>query len=204
MLDTGTLTGRLSATGGLTGRLTTSSSITGTITRFDGDYPPYTGTYEVAPTDEEQILDTTNRYMTGQVVVSPVPGDYVGQDVPRRGPGDMYSAGAFVYAPAGYYPNLAAQSVDISTSLPKPSISVSETGMITATESITDSAFFQRGLSAERTKQLTQQRGKTVTPSTVEQVVVPAGRYTTGEVKVAPIPSNYGLVTWDGSRLTIS
>lgn len=76
MLDTGTLTGRLSATGGLTGRLTTSSSISGTITRFDGGYSPYTGAYEVTPTDEEQILDTANRYMTGQVVVSPVPENY--------------------------------------------------------------------------------------------------------------------------------
>lgn len=117
-----------------------------------------------------------------------VPGDYVGPDVPRRGPSDMYSAGAFVYAPAGYYPSLSAQSVDISTSLPKPSISVSNTGLITATEEITDAAFFQRGLSAERTKQLTQQRGKTVTPSDVEQTAVTAGKYTTGDVKVAPIP----------------
>lgn len=122
------------------------------------------------------------------VIRESVPGDYVGPDVARRGPGDMYSAGAFVYAPAGYYPNLAAQSVDISTSLPKPSISVSETGMITATEEITDSAFFQRGLTAEKTRQLTQQRGKTVTPSDVEQTAVTAGKYTIGDVKVGPIP----------------
>lgn len=122
------------------------------------------------------------------VIRETVPGDYVGPDVPRRGPSDMYSAGAFVYAPAGYYPNLAAQSVDISTSLPKPAISVSNTGLITATEEITDSAFFQRGLSAERTKQLTQQRSKTVTPSDVEQTAVTAGKFTTGDVKVGAIP----------------
>lgn len=138
------------------------------------------------------------------VIREPVPGDYVGPDVPRRGPSDMYSAGAFVYAPAGYYENLSAQSVDISTSLPKPAISVSNTGLITATEEITDSAFFQRGLTAEKTKQLTQQRGKTVTPTTEEQVVVSAGKYTVGDVKVGPIPSNYGLITWDGSVLTVS
>ena len=122
------------------------------------------------------------------VIHETVPGDYVGPDVPRRGPSDMYSAGAFVYAPAGYYPNLAAQSVDISTSLPKPSISVSDTGLVTATEEITDSAFFQRGLSAEKTRQLTQQRAKTVTPTMEEQVAVSAGKFTVGDVKVGPIP----------------
>ena len=117
-----------------------------------------------------------------------VPGDYVGPDVPRRGPGDMYSAGAFVYAPAGYYEGLTARSVDISRTLAQPKITVSNTGLITATEAISDGAFYEKGLSAEKTKQLTQQRGKTVTPSDVEQTAVTAGKFTTGDVKVGPIP----------------
>lgn len=122
------------------------------------------------------------------VIHETVPGDYVGPDVPRRGPSDMYSAGAFVYAPAGYYEGLSAQSVDISRTLDQPKITVSDTGLITATETISYGAFHEQGLSAERTKQLTQQRGKTVTPTMEEQVAVSAGKFTVGDVKVGPIP----------------
>lgn len=117
-----------------------------------------------------------------------VPGDYVGPDVPRRGPSDMYSAGAFVYAPAGYYPDLAAQSVDMEMSVPEPKITVSDSGLITAKETISYGAFYRAGLESEKTKQLTQQRSKTVTPSDVEQTAVAAGKFTTGDVKVGPIP----------------
>ena len=125
------------------------------------------------------------------VIHETVPGDYVGADVPRRGPSDLYSAGAFVYAPAGYYEGLSAQSVEISRTLDQPKITVSDTGLITATETISYGAFHEQGLSAERTKQLTQQKGKTVTPSDVEQTAVAAGKFTTGAVLVAPIPSTY-------------
>lgn len=72
MLDTGTLTGRMSATGGLTGRLTSASSVTGTITRFDGGYVPYTGEYEIAPDFTGTTLNTANRYMTDDVTVNPI------------------------------------------------------------------------------------------------------------------------------------
>lgn len=140
------------------------------------------------------------------VIHETVPGDYVGPDVPRRGPSDLYSAGAFVYAPAGYYPNLAAQSVEISRTLDQPKITVSSTGLITATETISYGAFHDKGLTAERTKQLTQQRAKTVTPSDVEQTAVAAGRYTVGEVKVAPIPyarHEVHLVFSDGTESDI-
>lgn len=141
------------------------------------------------------------------VIREPVPGDYVGPDVPRRTPEDLYTAGEFVYVPGGYYSApLSAQSVEISQSLPKPSISVSNNGLITATEEITYGAFFKRGLTAEKTKQLTQQRSKTVTPSDVEQTAVAAGRYTVGDVKVAPIPyarHEVHLVFSDGTESDI-
>lgn len=175
----GRLHGTLSSEGGLSGSIQIYAG---------GESEPYLGPYEVTPTEEAQALATAGKSMLSNVSVKGIPSDYVGSEIPERGPSDLYSAGAFVYAPAGYYPNLAAQSVDISTSLPKPSISVSDAGLITVTEEITDSAFFQRGLTAEKTKQLTQQRAKTVTPSDVEQTAVTAGKFTTGDVKVAPIP----------------
>lgn len=70
-----------------------------------------------------------------------------------------------------------------------PSISVSSNGLITA--SSTQSAGYVDAGTKSATQQLTTQTAKTVTPSTSEQTAVASGRYTTGAVKVAPIPDNY-------------
>lgn len=44
----------------------------------------------------------------------------------------------------------------------------------------------------------------TVTPTNAEQVLLTEGLYMSGNVVVNPIPSNYGLITWTGSVLTVS
>lgn len=43
-----------------------------------------------------------------------------------------------------------------------------------------------------------------VMPSTREQTLATEGLRMTGNVTVAPIPNNYGLIEWDGSRLRVS
>ena len=70
-----------------------------------------------------------------------------------------------------------------------PSISVSSNGLITA--SATQSAGYVDSGTKSATKQLTTQAAKTVTPSTSTQTAVSSGRYTTGAIKVGPIPSDY-------------
>lgn len=46
---------------------------------------------------------------------------------------------------------------------------------------------------------------KTVTPTQSTQTIsADAGYGGLGTVTVNPIPSNYGLITWDGSKLTVS
>ena len=44
----------------------------------------------------------------------------------------------------------------------------------------------------------------TVTPSAVTQTLPVAGLLMEADVVVAPIPQNYGLITWNGSTLTVS
>lgn len=47
--------------------------------------------------------------------------------------------------------------------------------------------------------------GKTeVTPSRETQILNTAGLVVNQNIKVNPIPSNYGLITWNGSVLTVS
>ena len=43
-----------------------------------------------------------------------------------------------------------------------------------------------------------------VTPSGVEQTLETDSLYMRGNITIHPIPSNYGLITWDGSNLTVS
>ena len=70
-----------------------------------------------------------------------------------------------------------------SGSLSTPTISSS--GLITA--QVGTSGYLASGTSA--TKQLTTQAAKTVTPTASEQTVVNSAVYTTGDVKVAAVPS---------------
>ena len=44
----------------------------------------------------------------------------------------------------------------------------------------------------------------TFTPSSEEQVISTNGLMMDGDVTINPIPSNYGLITWNGSYLTVS
>ena len=43
-----------------------------------------------------------------------------------------------------------------------------------------------------------------VTPTNAEQVLATDGKRMVGNVVVSPIPSNYGLITWNGATLTVS
>lgn len=43
-----------------------------------------------------------------------------------------------------------------------------------------------------------------VTPTREAQVLPTAGRRMASDVVVNPIPSNYGLITWNGATLTVS
>jgi hypothetical protein len=70
-----------------------------------------------------------------------------------------------------------------------PSISVSTSGVITATA--TQTAGYVAAGTKTGTKQLTTQAAKTITPSTSSQTAVNSGVYTTGKVTVNPIPSSY-------------
>ena len=43
-----------------------------------------------------------------------------------------------------------------------------------------------------------------VTPSAKAQILPTKGYMLESNVVINPIPSNYGLITWDGTRLTVS
>ena len=73
--------------------------------------------------------------------------------------------------------------------LDTPFINVDETGKITAT--VEQAEGYVEGGTKEATKNLLTQGAKTITPSKNQQTAVEKYRYTTDEIKVAPIPDNY-------------
>ena len=70
-----------------------------------------------------------------------------------------------------------------TTDIESPSISVSSTGVITATTTQTQ-GYVEAG-SASNTYSLSTQGAKTITPSTSNQTAVSSGKYTTGTITVA-------------------
>lgn len=166
----------------------------------------------ITPTESSQTAVSSGKYTTGAVTVDAVPSDYVGSAIDRRDSSDLSASGATVSAPAGYYSSAASKSVASgsaatpATSITaNPTISVnSSTGVITATTSATKSVtptvsagYVSSGtagtvtVSGTKTESLSTQAGTTITPTTSQQTAVAAGKYTTGAVKVDPIPSEY-------------
>lgn len=180
--------------------------------RIDGSIQLPTQSGEtITPTESEQTAVASGKYTTGQVKVGAIPSSYVGSGVPQKSSSDMTALGATVTAPAGYYAEEASKSVSSgSASTPNTSIpvhmdvSLSATGLITATvngsQSVTPNVvegYVDRGTAGTvsvyslKKVQLPTQEAKTVTPTETEQTAVAAQKYTTGEVKVAAIPSDY-------------
>lgn len=163
----------------------------------------------VAPTESEQTAVSAGVYTTGAVKVGAISSTYVGSDVAQNDSSDLTASGATVMAPAGFYAESASKTVASgSASTPatsitaNPTISVNASGLITASvsgsKSVTptvSAGFVSAGtagtvsVSGSNTQQLSTQAAATITPSTTSQTAVAAGKYTTGAVTVAAMPS---------------
>ncbi len=144
----------------------------------------------VTPTESQQTVSADSGYTgLGTVTVNAISNTYVGSGITRRSSSDLSASGATVTVPAGYYASQATKSVSTTTH-PNPTASINtSTGLVTASH--TQTAGYVSAGTTTGTLQLTTQAAKTVTPTTSSQTAVAAGRYTTGVVTVAAIPSNY-------------
>jgi len=109
-----------------------------------------------------------------------------------------------VTIPAGYHNGTGTVS-HTTVNIPDPTISVSSAGLITASGSWTRG--FTTDNSYSKTSQLSVQAATTATPTESEQTIVTSGKYTTGAIKVAAIPTDYvgsGITQRDETDLTAS
>ena len=73
----GELSGTLSAPGGIIGVLTGPKNIQGQLTIPNAILPPsYDGPYEVTPSASEQVLETDQLCMVGDITINPIPSNY--------------------------------------------------------------------------------------------------------------------------------
>lgn len=193
----------------------------------------YEGPYTVTPSESVQTLETDGKIMADNVLVGAIPDDYVGSAVPRRTknninitkivmPGGVQTPVAIVAK--GYYQSNTTKNIPTGTATTpatsitaNPTVSVDSNGLVTASvsasQSVTptvDEGYVMSGtagtVSVDGLKkvQLPTQAAQTITPTESEQTAVAAQKFTTGEVRVAAIPSNYGRITWNGSIITVS
>lgn len=162
----------------------------------------------VTPSETQQTVTADNTYdALSSVTVKGITASYVGSGVTRKSSTDLTVSGATITAPAGYYASAATKSV-ASTTRATPTISVNSSGLITAT--VTQSAGYVTAGTTSTTSQLSTQAGKTVTPSQSAQTAVASGKYTTGTITVAAIPSEYIVpegsisITANGTDIDVS
>ena len=178
-----------------------------------------------------QFFDTSTATMTdGSQMLSPYKAWSRGVlhtgTIPTKTDADLTASGDTVTVPKGYYASQATKSVGAgsattpATSITaNPSISVSASGLITASVSASQSVtptveagYVDRGtagtvsVSGSKTQQLTTQGATTITPTTTNQTV-PAGTYLTGVLTVegdsdlvsGNILANHSIFGVDGS-----
>lgn len=163
-----------------------------------------TGTKTISISSNGTTTEDVTNYASAEITVNVPTGT-------ARTSADLTVSGATVTAPAGLYAEAASKSVasgsattPATTITANPSISVSASGLITATASASKSVtpsvsagYVSSGtagtvsVSGSNTQQLSTQAAATITPTKASQTAVAAGKYTTGAVTVAAIPSAY-------------
>lgn len=151
--------------------LTAPVQIDGTLTIPSAvGVDPYTGDYEVYPSDETQVLETSDKFMSDDVTIYPVQG------------GSATTPDTTITAT----PSISVASDGTITA------SVSESESVTPTVEAGYVASGTAGtitVSGSATSQLDTQGATTITPSASQQTAVAAGKYTTGEVVVSAVQS---------------
>ena len=154
-------------------------------------YPEdYTGTYEVTPSNTEQTLETNGLMMTDNVTVDAVP--LAGR------------VSAYAYANIEDDWTIDDGWVSFSYEAEREGYLTAERSGLVEVNEFNEIENSLLTLEIRGAVQLPTEDGRTITPTDEEQLAIEQGTYALDDIVVAPIPNNYGLITWNGSILTVS
>ena len=189
------LRGTLSGASALGGSISASGGLGGSLTVGGGaGYPVYDGETEWVPSESEQTIGTEGKAVLTDIIVDAIPSGYVGSAVDRRDSDDLAASGATVTAPAGYYAEPASKAVASGNITMRRPTMDEAVGEVRSRADIT-TGYVAGGSYGGSALILDKQAGATITPTESEQVAVAQYRWTTGDVKVAAIPSQYIVPT---------
>lgn len=160
---------------------------------------PIIQSLNITPSESVQTFNASDVDGYKPVTIEAIDSEYVGSGIPQNDSTDLTASGATVTAPAGFYASQATKSVSsgsattpATTISSSPSITISSTGLITATNSKTQSVtptvsagYVSSGtagtitVSGSNTKQMTTKAATTYTPTTTNQTIA-SGTYLTG------------------------
>ena len=185
------LQGNLSAPATLGGALQGGVGLQGTIAGGGSIHPVYDGATEFTPTESAQTIGTEGKVVLTDLTVDAIPNTYVGSAVDRRDSDDLAASGATVTAPAGYYAEPASKAVASGNITMRRPTMDEAAGEVRSRADVTAGYVATGGSYSGSALILEKQAGTTITPTEAEQIAVAQYRWTTGDVKVAAIPSQY-------------
>lgn len=154
----------------------------------------------VTPTESVQSITADSGYSgLGTVTVGAISSSYIGSDIDERDSSDLTASGATVTVPAGYYESDATKTISSGTATTPattitatPTISVSSSGLITASVSASQNitptvsaGYISSGTagtvtaSGSNTQQLSTKAATTYNTSATDQTIA-SGQYLTG------------------------
>lgn len=170
--------------------------------------PPeyYTGPYEVTPSEETQTLGTNYKTMTRDVVVNPIPSDYIDTSDATVDASEVlfgevaYGEGIRIVGTMPERGNLGTVTLDANTtsySIPSGHVSGGTVQIVEESKSITPSTSAQTIMPTSG-KVITQvnvdaiqTESETVTPTESQQTITPSQGHFFDSVTVEPIPEEY-------------
>ena len=151
----------------------------------------------VTPTETTTTYTHSGYGGYDNVTVNGIPSDYIGSAVPRKEAQDAVvdSDGNEIWLPAGYYDHLFAVSLNEVYGLSATAsvtTSGANAGHLTVTGMVVTGGWMPSGtfpLVTQNTVAI--KSGQTYTPSATTQTAVSADTWVYGDIKIAPIPSQY-------------